>query len=68
MIDLSKRFRDIVFEKKKVGIKKKIKKKKKRDLTETIFFQFETDDLNNGENIFWKNIKIHLRFFAYHKK
>lgn len=52
MIDLSKRFRDIVFEKKKVGIKKKIKKKKKRDLTETIFFQFETDDLNNGENIF----------------
>lgn len=51
MIDLSKRFRDIVFEKKGRDKKEK-KKKKKRDLTETIFFQFETDDLNNGENIF----------------
>lgn len=51
MIDLSKRFRDIVFEKKGRD-KKENKKKKKRDLTETIFFQFETDDLNNGENIF----------------
>lgn len=51
MIDLSKRFRDIVFEKKGRD-KKENKKKKKRDLTETIFFQFETDDLNNEENIF----------------
>lgn len=51
MIDLSKRFRDIVFEKKGRD-KKENKKQKKRDLTETIFFQFETDDLNNGENIF----------------
>lgn len=31
MIDLSKRFRDIVFEKKKVGIKNKIKKKEKKE-------------------------------------
>lgn len=38
MIDLLKCFWDIVFEKKKVGIKKKIKKKKKRDLIEIIFF------------------------------
>lgn len=51
MIDLSKRFRDIAFEK-KVGIKKRIKKKKKRDLTKTICFQFETVDLNSRENIF----------------
>lgn len=51
MIDLSKRFRDIAFEKKGRD-KKENKKKKKRDLTKTICFQFETVDLNSRENIF----------------